>query len=154
VVVHDFDLVSAVVEPNKTDSPLIVDANAVLSFSFALQGFQVIARWHSQTDQFSDSMQLQQLAPSHALDVVEPGHHLASKQSLGVGTNERMDHGAILFRVTESVKKIKTHASDESPPHHDYETKASMSGAPAGLTSRPASCPSRKTTKVGQSFTR
>jgi hypothetical protein len=107
VVVHYFDLVSAVVVPNKTNSPLIIDANAVLSFSIALQGFQVIARWHSQTDQFSDRMQLQQLAPSHALDVVEPGHHLASKQSLSVGTNERMDHEAILFRDTESVKQFR-----------------------------------------------
>jgi hypothetical protein len=107
VVVHYFDLVSAVVVPNKTDSPLIVDANAVLSFSIALQGFQVIAGWHSQADQFSDGMQLQQLTPSHALDVVEPGHHLASKQSLSVGTNERMDHEAILFRNTESVKQFR-----------------------------------------------
>jgi hypothetical protein len=107
VVVHYFDLVSAVVVPNKTDSPLIIDANAVLSFSIALQGFQVIPRWHFQTDQFSDRMQLQQLAPSHALDVVEPGHHLASKQSLSVGTNERMDHEPILFRDTESVKKFR-----------------------------------------------
>jgi hypothetical protein len=107
VVVHDFDLVSAVVVPNKTDSPLIVDANAVLSFSIALQGFQVIARWHSQTDQFRYGVQLQQLAPSHALDMVEPGHHLASKQSLSVGTNERMDHEAILFCETESVKQFQ-----------------------------------------------
>jgi hypothetical protein len=88
---------------------LIIDANAVLSFSIALQGFQVIAGWHSQTDQFSDRMQLQQLASSHALDIVESGHHLASKQSLGVGTNERMDHELILFRDTESVKQFKKH---------------------------------------------
>jgi hypothetical protein len=63
-------------------------------------------------------MQLQQLAPSHALYIGEPVYHLASKQSLGVGTNERMDHGVILFRITESVKKIKRHVSDASPPHH------------------------------------
>jgi hypothetical protein len=86
---------------------LIVDANAVLPFSIALQGFQVIARRHSQTDQFSDRMQLQQLTSSHALDIVESRHHLASKQSLSVGTNERMDHKAILFRNTESVKQFK-----------------------------------------------
>jgi hypothetical protein len=107
VVVHYFDLVSAVVLPHKTNAPLIVDANAVLSSSITLQGFQVIARWHSQTDQFSCRMQLQQLAPSYALDVVEPGYPLASKQSLGVGTNERMDHEAILFRDTESVKQFR-----------------------------------------------
>jgi hypothetical protein len=88
---------------------LIIDANAVLSFSIALQGFQVVARWNSQTDQFSDRMQLQQLASSHSLDIVEPGHHLASKQSLGVGTNERMDHEVILFRNTESVKQFQKH---------------------------------------------
>jgi hypothetical protein len=107
VVVHYFDLVSAVVVPNKTDSPLVIDANAVLSFSIALQGFQVIAGWHSQADQFSDGMQLQQLTPSHALDIVEPGHRLASKQSLSVRTNERMDHEAILFCNTESVKQFQ-----------------------------------------------
>jgi hypothetical protein len=52
-------------------------------------------------------MQLKQLTPIHALDIVEPGHHLASKQSLSVGTNERMDHEAILFRNTESVKQFR-----------------------------------------------
>jgi len=127
VVVHYFDLVSAVVVPNKTDSPLIIDANAVLSFSIALQGFQVIARGHSQTDQFIYGMKLQQLTPSHALDIVEPGHHLASKQSLGVGANERMDHEAILFRDTESVKQFPKHKSGALPSHQDFDITLSMS---------------------------
>jgi hypothetical protein len=55
-----------------------------------------------------------------------------------------MDHETILFRTTESVKeitrrKIKRHVSDASPPHHVYETKASMSEAAAGRTNRPTS---------------
>jgi hypothetical protein len=106
VVIHDFNLVSAVVVPHKTNAPLVIDANAVLPFSVVLQRLKVIARRNSQTDQFRDCLQQQQLAPRHPFDVSEPRHKLASEQGLGVGANERMDHGIILFRVTESVKQF------------------------------------------------
>jgi hypothetical protein len=44
VVVDDFNVVGVAVNPAETDAPLIVDADAVLAFALALQGFQPIGR--------------------------------------------------------------------------------------------------------------
>jgi hypothetical protein len=43
VIVDDFHIVGAVVVPNKTDSPLVVDADAVLSQPIARERFESIA---------------------------------------------------------------------------------------------------------------
>jgi hypothetical protein len=106
VVVHYLNLVSPVVVPDKTNAPLVIDADVVLSFSIILQGLQVVAGRDSQTDQFRDSMQLQKLSPCHPFDVSEAGHGLTFEQSFGIAADERMDHVQILFRHTESVKQI------------------------------------------------
>jgi hypothetical protein len=43
VVVHNLNVESIPVTPQETDTPLVVDADAVLAFSVALQRFQMIA---------------------------------------------------------------------------------------------------------------
>ncbi len=43
VVVHDFDLVGTIVVPHKADTPLVIDADAVLSFAVPLERFQMVA---------------------------------------------------------------------------------------------------------------
>ncbi len=48
--------------PCETQTPLAVDANAVLAFAVAPQSFQLIARWNAQAVQLCGSVQLQQLA--------------------------------------------------------------------------------------------
>ena len=48
VVVHDFDLVGAVGVPHKADAPLVIDADAVLPFAVALQGFKLVVWRDSQ----------------------------------------------------------------------------------------------------------
>ena len=35
VVVHDFDLIGAIGVPDKADTPLVIDADAVLSFAMS-----------------------------------------------------------------------------------------------------------------------
>jgi len=48
MVVHDFDIVRVRFVPDKTDSELVVNPNAVLSFAIALERFQTIPGWNSQ----------------------------------------------------------------------------------------------------------
>ena len=47
MVIHDLDIVCVTVSRDKTDAPLIIDANAVLSFAFAFQCFKSIGRWNA-----------------------------------------------------------------------------------------------------------
>jgi len=48
MVVHDFNVNGIAIHPSKAYSPLIVDPNAVLSFSVSPQRFQPVRRWNSQ----------------------------------------------------------------------------------------------------------
>jgi hypothetical protein len=48
VVVHDLDVVDAVFPPPKADPPLVVDADAVLTLAASAEGFEAVARRHSQ----------------------------------------------------------------------------------------------------------
>jgi hypothetical protein len=45
--VNDLDIPSLVVTPDKTDAPLVVDANTELTFPVAMQSFRPIAGWCS-----------------------------------------------------------------------------------------------------------
>ena len=65
MIVHDFHIVGIAVAPNKADAPLVVNADAVLSFSIAFQRFQVIAWWRLQIAKFGGDIQLPQLSLGH-----------------------------------------------------------------------------------------
>jgi hypothetical protein len=73
VIVHNFNLVRTILTPDKTHAPLIIDADAVLSFAVAFQGFVLVARRNPQTGQLGGGMQLQQLASCHALNIPDRG---------------------------------------------------------------------------------
>ena len=51
VIIDDLDFVCVTISPNKTDKPLIVDADAVLTFAFAFQRFKSIGRWNAEVVQ-------------------------------------------------------------------------------------------------------
>jgi len=44
MVIHDFDVMSVALQPNKTNAPLLINANAVVTFAIALQGFESVPR--------------------------------------------------------------------------------------------------------------
>ena len=48
MVVHDFNINGIAIHPDKTDSPLIVDPNTVLSFSVTTQYLQSVRRRYAQ----------------------------------------------------------------------------------------------------------
>jgi hypothetical protein len=88
VVVDDLDVMSAVRLPDKTDAPLVVHTNAVLTFAFTLQRFEPVSRRDSQTSQLGSRMKLQQFASCRSFDVPESSDRPTVEQSLGVGTGE------------------------------------------------------------------
>ncbi len=47
VVVHNLDLVSITVSPRETHAPLVIDSDAPLTFSIALELFQTVRRWYA-----------------------------------------------------------------------------------------------------------
>jgi hypothetical protein len=48
MVVHDFNVQGIAVHPDEAYSPLIVDPDALLSFSVSPQRFESVRRWNTQ----------------------------------------------------------------------------------------------------------
>jgi len=93
VIVDDPDVESIAVLPSKTDAPAIVDPNAVLPGTVALEEFQSVARRRAQILQGNGCIEVTKLSQRNALDVARqsPGP-LAFKQSLRMGIGEALDH--------------------------------------------------------------
>ena len=60
MVIYNLYILCISADPDKTNTPLIVDANAVLTCPISLQGFQSVARRHSEAVEAGSSMNLQQ----------------------------------------------------------------------------------------------
>ena len=69
MVVHDLDVPSISVTPYETNSPLIVDANAVLSLPVTTKPFQTVARRHTQIGKLFGCIDDKKLLASAALNL-------------------------------------------------------------------------------------
>ena len=56
MIIDNFNIVDVPVAPSKTDTPLPVDANAVLTFTVPVQSFKMIARRNPQGLQICDRL--------------------------------------------------------------------------------------------------
>src|SRR3990172_1093266 len=71
VVIHYLYVFSACFRPAETDAPLIIDADAVLTGSVALQRLESVSRRYPQVLQAAGDLQLPELSTRHAGDVHE-----------------------------------------------------------------------------------
>jgi len=69
VVIDKLDFIRIAILPAKTDSPLPIDANAVLSTAIAFELLEAIAWRHFEVRQRLRRIQDQQLSQRHPLDV-------------------------------------------------------------------------------------
>ena len=51
MVINKFNVIGVVIPPAKTDAPLFVDSDAVLSLPISFQGFQAVSRRHTKIEQ-------------------------------------------------------------------------------------------------------
>ena len=63
------DRIRDVFRPHKTDTPLVVDADAVLSFTIIFQGFEPIGRRYFQVNKCLRLVQHEQLSQSELLNL-------------------------------------------------------------------------------------
>ena len=62
MVVCDFDFVGSVCFPGEADSPLVVDANGMLSFAVSFEGFESVSGWNREMFEFGYCMELSELS--------------------------------------------------------------------------------------------
>jgi len=74
MIISYFNIMRIAILEKKTDSPLIVDGNGVLSLPFSLQGMKVIARWNLQIIQAGSKINIFQAAcgPSQQIRLQPP----------------------------------------------------------------------------------
>ena len=92
MVIYNLDVVGISITPHEADAPLIVDANAVLSLSVALERFQMITRRGREVAQFCGNIQLPKLSLRHPFELSKPLDVVPCMQLLCLPRTEGLDH--------------------------------------------------------------
>ena len=104
MVIDDFDVERVAVNPPKTDTPLIVDADAMLPFAIAFERLQSIARRDPKVGKATSLVQIQELAPGATLDSAPTRHEFIIEERFGVLRPKGLDH---LYRVLRAASYLK-----------------------------------------------
>ena len=102
VVIHNFHIACIAVIPDKTQTKLVIDANAVLSRAVAIQGFQSVSWWRPQEFQRGSAVELLQFSLGGGFEVYEALDAFALEQCLRILASERFDHVEMMYRITVS----------------------------------------------------
>jgi hypothetical protein len=93
MVIDDFNVVCFPVSPNKTQTILIVDANAMLALAISGHGFQTVSRRRPKIFQAISGIKLRNLLQSRSAKVCRNPPTLAGiPQQLRIGVREALDH--------------------------------------------------------------
>jgi hypothetical protein len=107
MIVNNLHPIAVPIAPDKTNAPLIVDANGMLPLAISFMRLQLIPRRRSEYPQFGGSMQLEQFSQRDALDRAEASAVLIMKKLLGLFRGEALDHTRRILRDTLYVKRIR-----------------------------------------------
>jgi len=94
VIVHNLNKMCVPVAPDEAETPLIVNPNAMLSFSVAVQHFQAVSRWRRQIAQFCGGRQLSKLSARDLLDSLKTPARLPLVKPLSLRAAERLNHSS------------------------------------------------------------
>ena len=92
MIVDDLYILGSRCGPAKAQAPLIVNTNAVLTLSVALQGLKPIAGWRSQEIQRCCCLDLSELTCGHLDDRSEARGLSCLEELAGVVALEALDH--------------------------------------------------------------
>lgn len=96
MIIHNLNLLGAGLFPDKTNAPLVVDPNAVLSCAATLQSFQAVAGRGHKVSKFAGLMDLPKLPLRDALHVLGKAFcKPAKEETFCVAVREGADHGLI-----------------------------------------------------------
>jgi hypothetical protein len=88
VVVHNFHIHGTYIAPPETYAPLLIDADTVLAFPVAFQGFELVAWRGPQIAQHRRPTQLLKLPECCSLNVDTARHAISFKQALCISAFE------------------------------------------------------------------
>jgi hypothetical protein len=92
VVIGDLNLMCTVSLPDKANSELIVDSDAVLSRSISLKRFQPVARRNAKIVESEAGLYLIEFAKRHGRDSRPAAARASFKEELRIRVIEALDH--------------------------------------------------------------
>ena len=94
MIVDNLDLPGVTVTPNDVDTPLLVDANAMLPKSVVTKSFQPVAGRYPQIIEAASRVDCKQLGTSTLLDLRgQPANGIACEDGRCALTGKALDHG-------------------------------------------------------------
>ncbi len=96
MTIHNLNIPCVAILPPEADTPLIVDPDAVLSLSVALEGLKAVTRRLRQILQSPGTVEIEQLAPCLTFDRRKTSNEDIIEKSLGILGLECLDHRAII----------------------------------------------------------
>jgi hypothetical protein len=100
VIVHNLDIVSIAIAPDKTDSPMVIDADAMLALAMTRELFKAIAGRNAQILQRLRVVQHRELASGDSFDALETRKPQAVEKRFRVPASERPYHRGMVLRST------------------------------------------------------
>ena len=92
MIIGDFDFIRSVSLPEKTNPPLIVDPDTVLSHPIRLQHFQPVSWWGTQVLEIRRVIEHGQFPLRRLLEAGEFLDHLSGKELLRLFVPKTSDH--------------------------------------------------------------
>ena len=107
MIIGNLDVVGISVPPHETDPPLVVDADAVLAATIALQSFETVTGGYDQFSQGRGSLQHFQSPSGRAGDVPPAPGRQPVEEALSIPVPKRLDHGVLYSMSWYTVKRYK-----------------------------------------------
>jgi hypothetical protein len=98
MIIDNFDVLRSAISPDETDSPLLVDSDAMLTSPIADQSLHPVSRNHRHIFQFLGVVEHSQFPSRYLRDIAELSAALSMKQLLGVLAAEGPNHIARIPR--------------------------------------------------------
>jgi hypothetical protein len=105
MVINNFDLFRTGLGPAEANPELPVDSNAVLTLAVTMQRLQHVAGRNFKIIQLGCSLELPDFPQGNSLKIDEASDAAAPCQFLGIPTLKRYDHGLIMTRCDNNVKR-------------------------------------------------
>jgi hypothetical protein len=106
MIVYDFYVVSITVPPHETNSPLLIDSNAVLSIAITPQRLKAVSRRHSQIKQFGCGVKHLKLIQRLLLNLTgKPLRMLLVENLFGFFAPKIPDHACGKVRLRSILRK-------------------------------------------------
>ena len=95
MVIHNFNVIGFTVTPDKTNPPLIVNPDTMLSVPISLERLETVAWRNPKILQLLGGMKIEELATGHSLDGPKSSYWPIFEESLGFRASERSDQDPV-----------------------------------------------------------